>query len=227
MRSSQATGTDRTGTVLVHIALAAGVLFTAVAEYHLAHSLGADRFVAALLPVAIDVYVIAAVRRGRGLDIAGALAIMGTAQIAAHLLEAGRIGPTVPLIVGVSLLVPLVIWRVHALQASDATEPVPQPPAPPIQESGTGPGVVPRVLLVPQLVPTLEGRIPGEDRRRSGTNSTEGGASTSERVSPGAVATARKLLADNPDLNGVELGKLLGTSDGYGRRVRRAALAGG
>ncbi|MER7174211.1 hypothetical protein [Streptomyces mesophilus] len=223
MRSSHATGTDRTGTALVNIALAAGVLFTAVAEYHLARSLGADRFVAALLPVAIDVYVIAAVRRGRGRDIAGALTIMGAAQVAAHLLEAGRIGPTVPLIVGVSLLVPLVIWRVHTLQIADATE----PPASPASGAGAGPGAMPRVLLVPHLVSTGEDQVPRGDRKRGGTNGTVGGASTSERVSPEAVAAARKLLADNPGLNGAELGKLLGTSDGYGRRVRRAALAGG
>ncbi|MGW1252551.1 DUF2637 domain-containing protein [Streptomyces sp. NPDC002535] len=39
------------------------------------------------------------------------------------------------------------------------------------------------------------------------------------------VADARKWLADEPELTGTAIGQRLGTSDTYGRRVRRAALA--
>ncbi|SDJ74701.1 hypothetical protein [Streptomyces indicus] len=225
MRSSHATGTDRTGTALVNIALAAGVLFTAVAEYHLARALGSGQFVAALLPAAIDVYVIAAVRRGRAGDIAGALAIMGSAQVAAHLLEAQLIIATVPLIVGVSLLVPLVIWRVHALQAPPRPDSVAEPVVASAAVPDTGPAALPRVVLVPYLVPAAAKRGSKVGGKARGTNEGRGAAGSQERVSPENLATARRLLADNPSLNGVELGQLLGTSDGYGRRVRRAALA--
>ncbi|MFE5544581.1 DUF2637 domain-containing protein [Streptomyces sp. NPDC056534] len=39
------------------------------------------------------------------------------------------------------------------------------------------------------------------------------------------VTDARKWLADEPELTGTAIGQRLGTSDTYGRRVRRAALA--
>ncbi|WP_327421735.1 hypothetical protein OG763_14430 [Streptomyces sp. NBC_01230] len=46
---------------------------------------------------------------------AAALAMMGGAQVAAHLLSTGHIGPSVILVAAVSLVAPVVIWRVHAL----------------------------------------------------------------------------------------------------------------
>lgn len=39
------------------------------------------------------------------------------------------------------------------------------------------------------------------------------------------VAEARNWLTDEPELSGTAIGKRLGTSDAYGRRIRRAALA--
>jgi hypothetical protein len=41
------------------------------------------------------------------------------------------------------------------------------------------------------------------------------------------VDRVRNWLAADPDLKGTEIGKRLGTSDSYGRRVRRVALNGG
>lgn len=106
---------------LVAVSLAAGVGFTAYAEYQLARAIGAAVPVAVLLPLAIDVYVVAAIRRSRGRDIALSLVLMGTAQIAAHMLEARVAVVSVPLVAAVSLLVPLVIWRVHTLAVPPAT----------------------------------------------------------------------------------------------------------
>lgn len=100
---------------LVWLSLAAGVGFTASAEYELARTIGAVPAVAVLLPLALDVYAIAAIRRSRGRDIALSLTLMGIAQVAAHILEARVAEVSVPLVAAVSLLVPLSIWRVHAL----------------------------------------------------------------------------------------------------------------
>lgn len=49
--------------LLAHTSLAAGVVFTATAEYSLARKMGAMEAVAVMLPVAIDAYAVAALKR--------------------------------------------------------------------------------------------------------------------------------------------------------------------
>lgn len=100
---------------LVRLSVAAGVVWTAVSEWQLARIIGAPSWVAPALPLAIDAYVVAAVRAGRRPDLAFALTIMSCAQIAARLLDAGQVQVSVTLVALVSILVPLTIWRVHAL----------------------------------------------------------------------------------------------------------------
>lgn len=100
---------------LVRLSVAAGVVWTAVSEWQLARIIGAPSWVAPALPLAIDAYVVAAVRAGRRPDLAFALMIMSCAQIAARLLDAGQVQVSVTLVALVSILVPLTIWRVHAL----------------------------------------------------------------------------------------------------------------
>jgi hypothetical protein len=102
-------------TWLTRLSLAAGIAFTAHAEYDLARSLGADPAIAAMLPVAIDAYVMAALRWFRAFDIALSLSLMGAAQVAAHLLDAKVMTVNIPMVIVVSLLVPVSIWRTHAL----------------------------------------------------------------------------------------------------------------
>ncbi|MFH8410734.1 hypothetical protein ACH4FX_39075 [Streptomyces sp. NPDC018019] len=141
---------------LVAVSLAAGVGFTAYAEYQLARAIGAAVPVAVLLPLAIDVYVVAAIRRSRGRDIALSLVLMGTAQIAAHMLEARVATVSVPLVAAVSLLVPLVIWRVHTLAGPATTAvPVPAREAVPVPGDGKSEAAV-RVTVEQQPVPVPE-----------------------------------------------------------------------
>ncbi|MFD5711341.1 hypothetical protein ACFWHW_13240 [Streptomyces pharetrae] len=104
--------TDR---ALLTLALVAGIAVTAAGEWELARQVGIAPVVAPLLAVVIDVYVIAAVRAGQGRDVVAALAMMGGAQVAAHLLSTRHIGSSVALVAAVSLVAPVVIWRVHAL----------------------------------------------------------------------------------------------------------------
>ena len=110
------TDDDTAGKRLVQVAVAAGVVWTAASEYALARTIGASEYVAPFLPVALDVYMVAAIRRGWKRDLFGALAIMGCAQIAAHLLQARAIQVSVPLVTIVAMLVPISIWRPHALR---------------------------------------------------------------------------------------------------------------
>lgn len=109
-------------TWLTRLSLGAGVAFTASAEYQLARTLGADQAIAAMLPVAVDAYVIAALRWFRAFDIALSLSLMGATQISAHLLDARVMRVNIPMVVVISLLVPVAIWRTHALARRTAPE---------------------------------------------------------------------------------------------------------
>jgi hypothetical protein len=138
---------------LVRLSVAAGVVWTAVSEWQLARIIGAPSWVAPALPLAIDAYVIAAVRAGNRRDLAGALAIMSCAQIAARLLDAGQVQVSVTLVAFVSVLVPLTIWRVHDLADSHQVpnhEPANQRPAP-----GKVPANPPKQVPNPNQVPNL------------------------------------------------------------------------
>ncbi|MFD9221482.1 helix-turn-helix domain-containing protein [Streptomyces sp. NPDC060064] len=106
---------DRTRVWLRRASLAAGVAFTATAEYELARRMGAAKPIAVMLPVVIDCYVMAALRWFRAFDIALSLALMGAAQVAAHALDAGVLEVDLRMVVVVSLLAPIAIWRTHAL----------------------------------------------------------------------------------------------------------------
>jgi hypothetical protein len=124
---------NQVGTWVRRGSLAAGIAFTATAEYELARRLGAKPPIAVMLPLALDCYVIAALRWFRAFDIALSLALMGAAQVAAHALEAGVIKVTLSLVTVVSLLVPISLWRTHALARQtprDATPPATLPPVP-------------------------------------------------------------------------------------------------
>lgn len=217
---------------LVAVSLLAGVGFTASAEYQLARTIGAPVPVAVLLPVALDVYVIAAIRRSRGRDIALSLLLMGIAQVSAHMLEARVVQVSVPLVAAVSLLVPLVIWRVHALAVltEDATpepgtEAVPEVQLVPVPQTAPGAGLAavetvhrPELEAVPETPP-----VPVRRPRRVPVNQSR--KNSSSRSFEESVSTAREWLAENPELTGTDIGKKLGTDASYGRRVRRAALA--
>lgn len=125
--------TNNIGTWVRRGSLAAGIAYTATAEYELARRLGAAIPVAVMLPLAIDFYLIAALRWFRTFDIALSLTLMGAAQVAAHALEAGVMRVSLDMVTVVSLLVPVAIWRTHALARQtprDATPPATVPPVP-------------------------------------------------------------------------------------------------
>jgi hypothetical protein len=94
---------------------------TAYSEWQLALLVGIHPAVAPLFPVAVDTYVVASVRAGQGRDIAASLAVMGGCQVSAHLLTTHSVTASIPLVAAVSLLVPITVWRVHALAGAGRT----------------------------------------------------------------------------------------------------------
>ncbi|MFJ2399835.1 hypothetical protein ACIOUE_00925 [Streptomyces xanthochromogenes] len=231
MSTTREPGTGTGWDPLVGISLVAGVGFTATAEYDLARTIGAAVPVAVLLPLALDVYVVAAIRRARGRDIALSLILMGTAQIAAHMLAAHVVAVSVPLVAAVSLLVPLSIWRVHALavpvkkkQASASTAPVPVPAVD--VERVPVPEAVPARPELTAVPETTKTPVPVRRTSRVPARSTAkktGTAKTSTATFNKHVRAAAEWLETEPKLSGTAIGNRLGTGDSYGRRVLRAA----
>lgn len=99
--------------VLGWAALAAALVATASAEYDLARAVGFNAWVAAAVPGALDIYTVRAMRARR--DVLAAVSAMIGVNAASHLVSAGLLPVNVPLVVAVSAIAPLVLWRVHRL----------------------------------------------------------------------------------------------------------------
>ncbi|TRV81745.1 hypothetical protein FKN01_00035 [Streptomyces sp. 130] len=253
-------------------ALGAVLVVLASAEYDLARACGFGELVAAGVPAALDIYAVRALRAKR--DVLVVVAALIAVNSASHLLAAGVLTVTPWLIVPVSSIAPLVLWRVHQLghhapqqgQAepisalAEPAEPAPVPvavervqepvdtapagpvlgPWSPLPELGTGTGGTTAgtgleqdlfqhweealAVTAPLPEPVDTAPVPPVPDPGSGgadLESADSGNTTFERQ----VADARDWLTEDPELTGTAIGQRLGTSDAYGRRVRRAALA--
>ncbi|WP_405698180.1 hypothetical protein OHA99_26675 [Streptomyces coelicoflavus] len=114
---------------LLWAALAAVLVVLASAEYQLAVACGFGTYVAAGVPAALDVYALAALRARR--DVFTVVLTLIAVNAASHLVEVGLLPVSVPLVVGVSAIAPLVLWRVHRLSERHA-EPAPVVEAEPV-----------------------------------------------------------------------------------------------
>ena len=83
---------------------------------------------------------------------------------------------------------------------------------------------VPTGTLPAPTVPAEPASVPAVPPTGSGAADIES-EGTGNTTFNRQVAEARHWLANEPELTGTAIGKRLGTSDTYGRRVRRAALA--
>lgn len=134
---------------------AAGLAYTAIAEYELARRLGARPPIAVMLPLSLDCYVIAALKWFRAFDVALSLILMCAAQIAAHALEAGVVKVSLNLVTVVSVLVPVALWRTHALARGEHETPAEPTKLDVIQlETST------EVERVPEAYPAIEAPVP-------------------------------------------------------------------
>ncbi|MFH9012644.1 hypothetical protein ACH4C6_14800 [Streptomyces sp. NPDC017943] len=111
---------------LLWVATAAVLTVLASAEYELARACGFGTYVAAGVPAALDVYALAALRARR--DVLAVVLSLIAVNAASHLVEVGLLPVSVALVVAVSAVAPLVLWRVHRLselRPEPAAEPVP------------------------------------------------------------------------------------------------------
>jgi hypothetical protein len=109
---------------LLWVATAAVLIVLASAEYELARACGFGLYVAAGVPAALDVYALAALRARR--DVLSVVLTLIAVNAASHLVEVGLLPVSVPLVVAVSAVAPLVLWRVHRLSEL-RPEPSPEP----------------------------------------------------------------------------------------------------
>ncbi|QQM41970.1 hypothetical protein [Streptomyces liliifuscus] len=143
--------TDSTRTWIRRTSTAAGLAYTAIAEYELARRLGAQQPIAVMLPLSLDCYVIAALKWFRAFDVALSLILMCAAQVAAHALDAGVVKVSLELVTVVSILVPVALWRTHALARDEHEVPIE-----PVVEYAAAVERVP----VPEAYPELAEAVP-------------------------------------------------------------------
>lgn len=150
---------DPSRTWIRRVSTAAGLAYTAIAEYELARRLGARPPIAVMLPLSLDCYVIAALKWFKAFDVALSLILMCAAQVAAHALEAGVVKVSLNLVTVVSVLVPVALWRTHALARSEgyASVPTPEPQYETAVERVPVPAAAPPV---PEVYPAIEVRVP-------------------------------------------------------------------
>ena len=140
--------------LLAWLAMGAAVTVSAHGEWRLAVDCGFGSAVAAGLPLALDTYALRALRAGR--EVFPPVLGMIATNAAAHLLGAGVIHQGWPLIVAVSAIAPLVLWRVHVLHATTHTAPeeLPEDDFPPMwADPVPAPDPVPAVSAVPGAYP--------------------------------------------------------------------------
>lgn len=99
-------------------ALVAVLVVLASAEYELARACGFGTYVAAGVPAALDIYAVKALRSKR--DVPLAVIALIAVNAASHLVASGLLPVDWPLIVAVSAIAPLVLWRVHRLSEEPA-----------------------------------------------------------------------------------------------------------
>lgn len=100
--------------VLMWAALLAALVGTASAEYALAVACGFNPWIAVCVPAALDVYTIRAMRLRR--DIGPAVIAIIIVNAVSHLVSSNHLEVSVPVVVGVSAIAPLVLWRLHAIK---------------------------------------------------------------------------------------------------------------
>lgn len=114
---------------LLYGAMAAAFVLTASAEYAVAVSMGFGSWVSVAFPVAVDAYVLTALRMRR--EVGLAVTAMVGVNVLAHLVGAHLVPVNVATVSAVSAVAPLILWRVHKLMETDAVRHVDDVPAAP------------------------------------------------------------------------------------------------
>lgn len=112
-------------------ALIAALVGTASGEYALARAAGFGEWLAICVPAALDVYSLAAFKARR--DIPAVVVALVLTNAAAHLHASGHLAASPALVIAVSAIAPLVLWRVHSLSHPRKPVKAPQEPAEPFR----------------------------------------------------------------------------------------------
>lgn len=104
---------------LATAAYLAGALSTASAEIALAQACGFG-WVSWCLPVSLDVYVLVALRRRQ--DVGLAVGVLLVIVSVSHLVSSRFLEMSAWVVIGVSSVAPLILWRVHGLLANHQDE---------------------------------------------------------------------------------------------------------
>lgn len=114
------------------LALLAALVGTASAEYNLARAAGFGTWVALAVPAALDIYALRSFKAQR--DVPAVVVALILVNSLAHLVSSGHMPVSVPLVIAVSAIAPLVLWRVKALSApvcaSESSPVTLEPPEP-------------------------------------------------------------------------------------------------
>jgi hypothetical protein len=140
-------------------ALLAALAVTASGEWALARQCGMGSVVAAGVPASLDIYAVRAMRAKR--DVPAVVAAMIAVQAAAHLVASGHLTVSPALVVAVSAIAPLVLWRVHrlaeAVPAGTQGDAAVSPPA-----AGASPAPADELLPAPPEPQATGGVHPGQ-----------------------------------------------------------------
>ncbi|THV39659.1 hypothetical protein [Glycomyces buryatensis] len=147
---------NRAMRVLVWICLGSAIALCATGEYHMAVEVGYDWRLAVFYPVALDAYAIAAFKVHRQLDTAVAIGLMIVCNSLSHLLSAGQIPESNELTIAVSAVPPLILWRVHELDAFLTKTMLKALFNPPVPAEATPAGVPAPAVAPPVPVPVVE-----------------------------------------------------------------------
>ncbi|WP_415648170.1 hypothetical protein [Stackebrandtia soli] len=150
------------------ISLGAAMILTAHAEHALAVAVGFNPVLAWLFPVMLDLYAVSAFRAHARRDIGAAIVLMIVCQVLAHLLTAGMVVPAWWLVIPVSAVAPIVLWRGHHLTTitpAPVADPAPTPAAPVASIVELAPVPVPVVAAPQASPPQRPGKAP--DARRA------------------------------------------------------------
>jgi len=199
MRTPNANSTPFAVSASRFLSLGAAMILTAHAEHALAVAVGIDPILAWLFPICLDLYAAAAFRAHARPDIGAAIGLMIACQTLAHLLTAGMIAPSWWLVIPVSAVVPVVLWRGHHLGTitPPAAEAEPVPVAAPAVPQPV-PVAVP-VAVAPVVTPARQAPRPVRKSRN-------------ERL-----ADLANLITARPDITQGAAAKHMGVTDRYVR----------
>jgi hypothetical protein len=101
--------------------LIAAMLLSFNAEYHLALACGFKEYTAAAFPIALDLFMVYAIRQGT--DVAASVAAVVAFNVAANLLGGHAINALTAVSVAASSAPPLIVWRMHHRKKAPVSAP--------------------------------------------------------------------------------------------------------